>query len=105
MRQQSMNIEHPPLAEPHKITIPLLHIKLGLVKNLAKAMDKNGRAFKYLHEKKHEKFPRLSVEKIKGGVLVGPRIKQLFSAPSLRNFLKIKENKFGMRSIKCQRTS
>ncbi|GBM42738.1 CCR4-NOT transcription complex subunit 6-like [Araneus ventricosus] len=69
-----MNVKHPLLAEPHKIIIPPLHIKLGLVKNLAKAMDKNGPAFKYLHEK----FPRLSVAKIKEGVFVGTQIKQLF---------------------------
>ncbi|GBO25049.1 hypothetical protein AVEN_270434-1 [Araneus ventricosus] len=63
-----MNVEHSPLVEPQKITIPPLHIKLGLIKNLVKAMDKNGPAFKYLHEK----FPRLSVAKIKEGVFVGP---------------------------------
>ncbi|GBM21862.1 hypothetical protein AVEN_32850-1 [Araneus ventricosus] len=69
-----MNVRHPLLAEPHKIIIPPLHIKLGLVKNLVKAMDKNGPAFKY----RHEKFPRLSVAKIKEGVFVGTQIKQLF---------------------------
>ncbi|GBN86115.1 hypothetical protein AVEN_76409-1 [Araneus ventricosus] len=40
-----MNVEHPPLAEPQKIIIPPLQIKLGLVKNLVKAMDKNGPSF------------------------------------------------------------
>ncbi|GBM89813.1 Structural maintenance of chromosomes protein 5 [Araneus ventricosus] len=66
-----MNVEHPPLAEQHKIIIPLLHIKLDLVKNLVKPMDKNEPAFKYLHEK----FPRLSVAKMKEVVFVGPQIK------------------------------
>ncbi|GBN26262.1 hypothetical protein AVEN_88691-1 [Araneus ventricosus] len=69
-----VNVKHPLLAEPHKVSIPPLHIKLGLVKNLVKAMDKNGPAFKYLHEK----FPRLSVAKIKEDVFVGTQIKQLF---------------------------
>ncbi|GBL72819.1 hypothetical protein AVEN_128026-1 [Araneus ventricosus] len=73
-----MNVEHPPLAEPHKTIIPPLHIKLGLVKNLVKAMGKNGPAFKYLHEK----FPRLSAVKIREGVL-GPQIKQLFRDPQV----------------------
>ncbi|GBM38649.1 hypothetical protein AVEN_37448-1 [Araneus ventricosus] len=82
-----MNVEHPPLAEPHKIIIPPLHIKLGLVKNLVKAMDKNGPAFKYLHEK----FSRLSVAKIKEGVFVGPQIKQLFRDPKFEKFLRSKE--------------
>ncbi|GBN41206.1 hypothetical protein AVEN_65472-1 [Araneus ventricosus] len=83
-----MNVEHPPLAEPHKIIIPPLHIKLGLAKNLVKAMDKNGPAFKYLNEK----FPRLSVAKIKEGVFVVPRIKQLFRDPKFEKFLPSKEN-------------
>ncbi|GBO32647.1 hypothetical protein AVEN_22212-1 [Araneus ventricosus] len=69
-----MNVKHPLLAEPHKIIIPPLHIKLGPVKNLVKAMDKNGPAFKYLHEK----FPRLSVAKNKEGVSVRTQIKYLF---------------------------
>ncbi|GBM33209.1 hypothetical protein AVEN_28202-1 [Araneus ventricosus] len=72
-----MNVENPPLAEPNKIIIPPLHIRLGLVKNLVKAMDKNGPTFKYLHEK----FPRLGVAKIKESVFVGPQIEQLFRDP------------------------
>ncbi|GBN46777.1 hypothetical protein AVEN_73954-1 [Araneus ventricosus] len=75
-----MNVKHPLLAEPHKIIIPPLHIKFGLVKNLAKDMDKNGPAFKYLHEK----FPLLSVAKIKEGVFVGTQIKQLFRDSKFR---------------------
>ncbi|GBN91481.1 hypothetical protein AVEN_58159-1 [Araneus ventricosus] len=82
-----MNVEHPPLAEPYKITVPPLHIKLGLDKNLVKPMDKNGPAFKYLHEK----FPRLSVAKIKEGVFVGPQIKQLFRDPKFQKLLRSKE--------------
>ncbi|GBM99325.1 hypothetical protein AVEN_251505-1 [Araneus ventricosus] len=41
-----MNVVHPPLIEPHKIIIPPLNIKFGLAKNLVKAIDKNGPAFK-----------------------------------------------------------
>ncbi|GBN11926.1 hypothetical protein AVEN_98215-1 [Araneus ventricosus] len=70
-----MNVEHPPLAEPQKIIIPPLNIKLSLIRDLVKALDKNGPAFEYLHEK----FSRLSVAKIKEGVFVKPQIKQLFS--------------------------
>ncbi|GBM69575.1 hypothetical protein AVEN_219204-2-1, partial [Araneus ventricosus] len=79
-------VEQPPLAEPHKITIPPSHIKLVLVRNLIKAMDKNGPAFKYLHEK----FPRLSVAKIKEGVSVRPQIKQLFRDPKFEKLLRNK---------------
>lgn len=81
------NVQHSPLAQPHKIIIPPLHIKLGLVKNLVKAMDKNGPAFKYLHEK----FPRLSEAKIKEGIFVGPQIRQLFRDPKFEELLHGKE--------------
>ncbi|GBM20952.1 hypothetical protein AVEN_186582-1 [Araneus ventricosus] len=50
-------------------------------------MDKNGPAFKYLHEK----FPRLSVAKIKEGVFVGPQIEQLFRDPKFEKLLRSKE--------------
>ncbi|GBO11756.1 hypothetical protein AVEN_228379-1 [Araneus ventricosus] len=53
-------------------------------------MDKNGPAFKYLHEK----FPRLSVAKIKEGVCVGPQIKQLFIDPKFVKLLRGKEKQF-----------
>ncbi|GBN25537.1 hypothetical protein AVEN_86749-1 [Araneus ventricosus] len=81
-----MNVEQPPLAEPHKIIIPSLRIKLDLVKNLVKAMDKNGSSLKYLHEK----LPRLSVANIKEGVFVGPQIKQLFRDPKFEKLLRSK---------------
>jgi hypothetical protein len=38
-----------------QILLPPLHIKLGLMKNFVKAMDRTGSAFKHLAEK----FPRL----------------------------------------------
>ena len=55
------NVQHPALAEWHKILLPPLDIKPGLMKNFVKAMDRTGTAFKYLAEK----FPRLSEAKIK----------------------------------------
>jgi hypothetical protein len=47
---------------------------LGLVKNFAKALDRNGPAFSSLCEK----FPSLCAEKIKVGVFIGPQMYQLF---------------------------
>jgi len=58
------NVQHPALAEWHKILLPPLHIKLGLMKNFVKAMDRTVSAFKYLAEK----FPQLSEAKIEEGV-------------------------------------
>ena len=67
------NVQHPPLVESSKILLPPLHIKLGLIKNFVKAMDKAGAGFTYLTRK----FPRISDAKIKEGVFIGPRIRQL----------------------------
>jgi hypothetical protein len=40
------NVQHPELAEWHKILLPPLHIKLGLMKNFVKAMGRTGSTFK-----------------------------------------------------------
>jgi len=45
------NVQHPALAEWHRIVLPPLHINLSLMKNFIKAMDRTGLAFKYLTEK------------------------------------------------------
>jgi hypothetical protein len=44
------------------------------MKNFVTALDMNCPAFAYLREK----FPRLSAEKTKAGVFIGPQIRQLF---------------------------
>ena len=67
------NVKHPPLVESSKILLPPLHIKLGLMKNFVKAMDKTGSGFMYLSRK----FPRMTEAKIKEGVFIGPQIRQL----------------------------
>lgn len=67
------NVIKQPLAEPDKICLPPLHIKLGLVKNFVKGLDKEGSALVYLKEI----FPKLSQAKIKEGVFIGPDIRKL----------------------------
>ena len=57
------NVIHVALVERNKILLPLLHVKLGLMKNFVKAID--------------WEFPTLSLEKIKAGVFVGPQIREL----------------------------
>jgi hypothetical protein len=66
------NVQGPALAEWHKILLPPLHIKLGLIKYVVKAMDQTGPAFTYLAEK----LPRLSEAKIKLRFFVGPQIRK-----------------------------
>lgn len=73
----SRNIIHDSLVEgwfPSKILIPPLHIKLGLMKQFVKALDKNGKCFKYLQTK----FPKISEAKIKEGVFDGSQIRKMF---------------------------
>jgi len=45
------NVQHPTLADWHKILLPPQHIRLGLMKKVVNAMDRTGLAFKYLAEK------------------------------------------------------
>ena len=67
------NILHGPLVDPQKVILPPLHIKLGLMKNFVKAMNKDGKGFKYLTEK----FSYVSDAKINEGIFVGPQIREL----------------------------
>ena len=52
--------------------LPSLHIKLCLIKNLIKALDKEGNTFQFL-----TKFPNISETKINAGILHGPQIREL----------------------------
>ena len=67
--QGEKNIKNIPLVIREKILLPPLHIKLGLMKQFVKALDKEGECFKYLCTK----FPRLTYEKIKAGIFFGPK--------------------------------
>lgn len=75
------NVSSVPLVSPQNIFLPPLHIKLGLIKNFVKALDREGPAFEYLAKL----FPKLSVAKIKEGIFVGPDIRKLMAD---RNFAK-----------------
>jgi len=50
------NVVNPPLALSQKIFLLPLHIKLGLMKNFVKGMDKTGHGFKYVKNK----FPNVT---------------------------------------------
>ena len=67
------NVLHGPLVDPQKVILPPLHIKLGLMKNFVKAMNKDGKGFKYLTDK----FSYVSDAKINEGIFVGPQIREL----------------------------
>ena len=63
------NVVNPPLVLPEKI----LHLKLGLMKNFVKGMDKTGHGFEYVRNK----FPNVGDAKIMEGIFIGPQIKEL----------------------------
>jgi hypothetical protein len=64
---------HASLADPQKVLLPPLHIKLGVMKQFVKALDKSGSCFQYLGRK----FAVLSEAEVKGGIFYGQQIRQL----------------------------
>jgi len=83
----SMNIMRNSLVNPDKILLPPLHIKLGLMKQLTKALDKSGNCFQYLTTK----FPSLTNSKIKEGIFNGPQIRELFKDVLFEDCMNIQE--------------
>lgn len=67
------HIKYENLINAENVILPPLHIKLGIMKNFVKAMDKTGPGFEYLKTK----FPGISDAKIKEGIFVGPQIRKL----------------------------
>jgi hypothetical protein len=67
------NVINEPLVKREKVLLPPLHIKLGLVKQYIKALNKEGQTFLFLKQF----FPKISDAKLAGGILVGPQIKKL----------------------------
>ena len=72
------NIVQKPLVNPTDILIPPLHIKLGLMKQFVKALNKDAPCFLYLVEK----FSALSNAKIKEGIFDGPQMRTLLNDPT-----------------------
>jgi len=81
------NVIHKPLMKPSKALPPPLHIKLELMKNFVKALDGKGPAFTYLCGK----FLRLTYEKVKADVFIGPLIRKLFADQQYEAVLSDKE--------------
>ena len=62
------NISKCALIDPSKVILSPLHIKLGLIKQYVKALNNQGACFLYIANK----FPKLSSEKVKEVIFVGP---------------------------------
>ncbi|GBL82340.1 hypothetical protein AVEN_252501-1 [Araneus ventricosus] len=69
--------------------LSLLHIKLGLIKQFVKAMDKTDDGFNFLKTK----FPLLSEAEIKEAIFVGPQIRQHFKDSTFMKHLNRKEKR------------
>lgn len=77
------NVKWEPLIEPHKVLMPPLHIKLGLIKQFVTALDKESAAFQYLQDL----FPKLSEAKVRAGIFVGPQIKKIIECEDFAKLL------------------
>ncbi|UYV62399.1 hypothetical protein LAZ67_2000421 [Cordylochernes scorpioides] len=77
------NIANLPLIDSENIYLPPLHIKLGLMKNFVKAMDRNASGFAYLKQI----FSSIGEAKIKEGIFVGPQIRELQQDGNFQNSL------------------
>ena len=73
--------DNDPLVDRDRILFPPLHIKLSLMKQFTKALDKDGDCFTYLCQA----FPGLTMEKLKAGIFDGPQIWQLIRDPEFEN--------------------
>ena len=70
LKTGSYDVQSHPLVEPNKILLPPLHIKLGVMK---KSMNRENSGFCFLQEK----FPWISMEKLKADIFDGPQIREL----------------------------
>ena len=75
------NVAHRSLVEKTKTYLPPLHMILGLIKIYVTTMNKEGKVFDYLRQKK--KNSRISEVKIKEGIFVG-QVQQCFPRPRFR---------------------
>ena len=94
------SLKENPLVDMNKVLLlPLLHIKVGLMKNFVKALHKNGAAFQNLSTV----FPGLSAAKLKEGIFVGPQIREMLKDTDFEELLKLKELRAweAFKSVRC----
>ena len=107
LRAGDKNIINEPLVPRDRTILPPLHIKLGLIKQLAKALDKDGESFKYICRS----FLGRSIEKLKAGIFDGPDIRKLMQGENFivsmnpleadvwRGFVGVVQNFLGNRRV------
>ena len=70
---RAKNVINEPLVNKDRILLPPLHIKLGLIKQFTKALNKDGDCFLHMSRV----FSGMTTEKLKAGIFDGPQIRQL----------------------------
>ena len=75
------NVIHNQFVPHEKIIFPPLHVKLGLMKQFVRALDKTGQCFQYILSA----FPGLSNEKLKAGIFDGRQIRNLIKDPNFQH--------------------
>jgi len=83
------NVIKEPLVSREKVLLPLLHIKLGLLKQFVKALDFKWETFQEIRAM----FPKLSDAKLKGGKFVGPQIPTMLKSRTLEEKMTEREKK------------
>ena len=74
----SRNVINEPLVDRDRIVFPPLHIKLGVMKQFVKSLDRSGKCFSYITRT----FPPLSTEKNQSRYLRRPQIRRLIKDPN-----------------------
>lgn len=82
------NITCEAIVDPTSILMLPLQIKLRLIKQFIKALNRESEAFKYL-----KFFPKLSVAKIKAGIFAGSQIIKLMGCDIFPDLLSNEEKK------------
>ena len=67
------DILHATLIDPKNVLLPPLHIKLGMMKQFVKALNRESDCFIYLCDT----FPALGTKKLRAGIFDGPQIRRL----------------------------
>ena len=79
------NIINEPLVNRYRIILPPFHIKLGLMKQFVKALNKNDDCFSYIVKT----FPGLSTEKLNAGIFDGPQIRKLMQDQTFTDHMRV----------------
>ena len=76
-----LNVISQAMISVEKILLPLLHFKLGLMKQFVKTLDPGGSALQHIWQM----FPSLPDAKVSGGIFVGPQIKVILANKDLED--------------------